>query len=52
MFAELYSDEARLGEFLQAMSGLQAGHFGLLAERFDFSRYQTVTDVGGSLALT
>jgi len=51
MFAELYSDEARLGEFLRAMSGLQAGNFQLLAERFDFSRYRTVTDVGGSLAL-
>jgi hypothetical protein len=25
MFEELYSDEARLGEFLQAMSGFQAG---------------------------
>jgi hypothetical protein len=51
MFAELYSDEARLGEFLRAMSGLQAGNFGLVAEEFDFSRYRTVTDVGGSLAL-
>jgi hypothetical protein len=51
MFAELYSDEARLGEFLRAMSGLQTGNFALLAEKFDFSRYRTVTDVGGSLAL-
>ena len=37
MFAELYADEARLGEFLRAMTGLQAGNFSLLAERFDFS---------------
>jgi hypothetical protein len=51
MFAELYSDEARLGEFLRAMSGLQASNFKLLAEKFDFSRYHTVTDAGGSLAL-
>ncbi|MFN2428231.1 MAG: methyltransferase [Candidatus Binatia bacterium] len=51
MFEELYSDEARLGEFLQAMSGLQAGNFTVLAERFDFSRYTTVVDVGGALAL-
>ena len=51
MFAELYADEARLGEFLRAMSGLQAANFGLLAEKFDFSRYRTVTDAGGSLAL-
>lgn len=51
MFAEVYSDSARLGEFLRAMSGLQAGNFSLLAEKFNFSRYRTVTDVGGSLAL-
>ncbi len=51
MFGELYSDEARLGEFLRAMSSLQTANFGLLAEQFDFSRYSTVTDAGGSLAL-
>ena len=51
MFAELYADEARLGEFLRAMTGLQAGNFSLLAEKFDFSRYRNVTDVGGALAL-
>jgi hypothetical protein len=51
MFAELYADEARLGEFLRAMTGLQAGNFSLLADRFDFARYRTVTDVGGALAL-
>ncbi|MFN8061567.1 MAG: methyltransferase [Gemmatimonadaceae bacterium] len=51
MFVEVYSDEKRLGEFLRAMSGLQTANFGLLAARFDFSRYRTVTDAGGSLAL-
>ena len=51
MFEAVYSDEARLREFLHAMSSVQAGNFGLLAERFDFSRYNTVTDIGGSLAL-
>jgi hypothetical protein len=51
MFVELYADEPRLGEFLRAMTGLQAGNFRLLAERFDFSRHKTVTDVGGALAL-
>ena len=51
MFAELYADQARLGEFLQAMTGLQAGNFRLLAERFDFASYRTVTDVGGALAM-
>jgi hypothetical protein len=51
MFEEVYSDPARLGEFLRAMSGLQAKNFELLAERFDLSDYKTLTDAGGALAL-
>lgn len=51
MFEELYADEARLGQFLEAMTGFQAANFMLLAEKFDFSRYRTVCDVGGALAL-
>lgn len=51
MFEELYSDGARLGEFLDAMTGFQAANFEALAEKFDFSRYQSVSDVGGALAL-
>jgi hypothetical protein len=51
LFEELYASEARLGVFLDAMSGFQARNFTQLAEKFDFSRYRTVTDVGGALAL-
>ncbi|WP_412069201.1 methyltransferase [Rubrivirga sp. IMCC43871] len=51
MFEELYAEEARLGQFLEAMTGFQAANFQLLAERFDFGHYQTVTDAGGALAL-
>ena len=51
IFEELYSDEVRLGEFLDAMTGFQAANFQQLAERFDFSKYKTVGDVGGALAL-
>lgn len=51
MFEELYADQARLGEFLDAMTGFQAANFQRLAEKFDFSRYRTVSDVGGALAL-
>jgi hypothetical protein len=51
MFEELYSDEARLGQFLDAMSGAQAGNFNQLARKFDFARYNTVSDIGGALAL-
>jgi hypothetical protein len=48
MFEELYSDVARLEQFMQAMSGISAGGFSALAEKFDFSRYQSVCDVGGA----
>jgi O-methyltransferase/methyltransferase family protein len=51
MFEELYSDEVRLGEFLDAMSGFQAANLTQLAEKFDFSGYKTVSDIGGALAL-
>jgi len=51
MFEELYADNARLGQFLDAMTGFQAANFQLLAEKFDFSQYTSVTDIGGALAL-
>lgn len=51
MFEEVYSDPARLAEFLDAMSSMQAANFSLVAEKFDFSRYKTVSDIGGALAL-
>ena len=37
MFEELYSNQASLGEFLDAMTGFQATNFSQLAEKFDFS---------------
>lgn len=51
IFEELYADESRLGEFLAAMTGFQAANFALLAEKFDFGKYHTVSDIGGALAL-
>jgi hypothetical protein len=51
MFAELYSKPERLEQFMDAMSGISAGNFQALAERFDFSGYQTVCDVGGATGL-
>jgi 2-polyprenyl-3-methyl-5-hydroxy-6-metoxy-1,4-benzoquinol methylase len=48
MFAELYSKPERLEQFMDAMSGISAGNFQAFAEKFDFSRYQTVCDVGGA----
>jgi precorrin-6B methylase 2 len=48
MFGELYAVPERLEQFMNAMSGISAGNFRALAERFDFSRYQTLCDVGGA----
>ena len=48
---EIYADDVKLGQFLEAMTGLQAANFQRLADTFDFSRYETVSDVGGALAL-
>ncbi|HVR81514.1 MAG TPA: methyltransferase [Luteimonas sp.] len=51
MFAELYSKPERLEQFMDAMSGISVGNFQALAEKFDFSRYRTVCDVGGATGL-
>jgi hypothetical protein len=51
MFAELYSKPERLEQFMDAMSGISAGNFQALADKFDFSRYRTVCDVGGATGL-
>jgi predicted O-methyltransferase YrrM len=48
MFEELYADEARLEQFMNAMAGISAGPFMALAEQFDFSKYETLCDAGGA----
>jgi len=48
MFEELYSDPARLEQFMAAMQGMSLGGFHALAETFDFSKYETVCDIGGA----
>ena len=48
MFDELYSDPARLEQFMKAMQGVSLGNFHALAQKFDFSKYKTVCDVGGA----
>src|SRR6202048_2140148 len=47
IFEELYSDPAKLEQFMRAL-GLSFGDFHALAERFDFAGYHTVCDVGGA----
>ncbi|MGQ0700743.1 MAG: methyltransferase [Panacagrimonas sp.] len=51
IFETLYANPDTLGEFLEAMTGFQAANFAVLAQKFDFSKYKTVSDVGGALAL-
>jgi len=51
MFDELYSKPERLEQFMDAMSGISAGSFQALADKFDFSPYHTVCDVGGAIGL-
>jgi O-methyltransferase domain/Dimerisation domain len=48
MFEELYSDPDRLEQFMNAMAGISKGPFHALTERFDFSKYKTLCDVGGA----
>jgi hypothetical protein len=48
MFEELYSDPDRLEQFMNAMAGISLGPFHALAEKFDFSKYKTLCDVGGA----
>lgn len=51
MFDELYSDPARLEQFMDAMAGISIGNFNVFADKFDFSPYKTMADVGGATGL-
>ncbi len=48
LFEELYSDIPRLEQFMWAMAGISRHNFIALAQKFDFSRYRTLCDVGGA----
>jgi len=50
-FGLLYQDPNKLREFINAMSGIQMGNFMAFAQNFDFSKYKTLTDIGGSAGL-
>lgn len=51
IFEELYADPAKLEQFLDAMAGLSRINFEALAEKFDFSRYHSLCDIGGATGL-
>jgi hypothetical protein len=50
LFEGLYADPAGLEIFMNAMQGASLPNFQAFAERFDFSRYRTLCDVGGASA--
>jgi len=51
MFEELYADPARLEQFMGAMTGLSRLNFEAFADKFDFSKFKTLCDVGGATGL-
>jgi cyclopropane fatty-acyl-phospholipid synthase-like methyltransferase len=50
LWEEMYEDPDQLEAFAEGMSGLSKGNFVAFAEQFEFSDYDSMTDVGGSLA--
>ena len=51
MFEELYEELPRLEQFMGAMTGLSRINFEALADKFDFSRFKTLCDIGGATGL-
>lgn len=51
LFEVLYSSPERLREFINAMSGISIGNFIAFANKFDFSQYKTLCDIGGAGAM-
>jgi predicted O-methyltransferase YrrM len=51
MFEVLYEDLPRLEQFMGAMRGISRGNFQAFAQKFEFSRYTTLCDVGGATGL-
>lgn len=48
LFEEIYSNIDKTREFVNAMSGAQAGNFITFATQFDFGSYNTLCDIGGA----
>jgi hypothetical protein len=51
IFEELYADLPKLEQFLGGMTGLSRLNFEAFADKFDFSKYKTLCDVGGATGL-
>ena len=51
LFETIYASPELLRGFIHGMSGIQLGSFATFAERFDFSQYKTLCDIGGAGAM-
>jgi hypothetical protein len=51
MFEELYEELPRLEQFMGAMTGLSRINFEAFADKFDFSSFTTLCDIGGATGL-
>lgn len=51
VFEELYEELPRLEQFMGAMTGLSRINFEAFAEKFDFSPFKTLCDLGGATGL-
>lgn len=51
MFEELYAEPARLEQFLGGMTGLSRLNFEAFSEKFDFTTFTSLCDVGGATGL-
>ena len=49
LWEEMYDDPMELEAFAEGMAGLSKGNFVAFAEQFDFSDYDSMTDVGGGI---
>lgn len=48
IFEEIYKEPELLETFVNGMTGVQIGNFMAFAKQFDFSKFKTLTDAGGS----
>ena len=51
IFEALYAEQAKLEQFLNAMTGISRINFEAFADKFDFSKFKTLCDVGGATGL-
>jgi hypothetical protein len=51
IFETLYAESAKLEQFMGAMTGLSRINFEAFAEKFNFSKFKTLCDIGGATGL-